>query len=125
MEKIRLILADDHPKVRSSMRTRLTHESDLEIVGEAANSMQMIKHTLATLPQVILIDPIMRDGKGIEAIERIRAKFPDIVIVVLTALVDPKLTVELRKAGARVILPKGTPTEEILRVLRESVVTKP
>jgi DNA-binding NarL/FixJ family response regulator len=120
MEKIRLLLADDHRVVRTQMLNRLRRETDLEIVGEAANSMQAIKHALSKQPQVVLIDPMMKDGKGIIAIQQIRSRLPKTAIVVLTAFVDTILNIELRKMGVREILTKGIPSADLIQVLRDS-----
>jgi two-component system nitrate/nitrite response regulator NarL len=125
MEKIRLLLADDHNKVRNQILTRLRRESDLEVVAEAANSMQVIKFAMSKRPQVILIDPRMRDGRGIEAISRIRSRLPDTQVVVLTAIVDTMLRVELSKVGVRQFLTKGIPSRELVRTLREGGVGQP
>ena len=125
MDKIRLLLADDHRKVRSQILARLRREADLEVVAEAANSMQVIKFAMSKRPEVILIDPHMRDGRGIEAIRRIRAHLPETQVVVLTAIVDTMLRVELGKVGVQQVLTKGIPSVELVRILRERGIGQP
>ncbi len=118
MDSIRLLLADDHASVRSQIRARLSHEPRIEIVGEAENSAQTIECALALRPDVVLIDPMMRDGLGLEATRQIAARLPHTAVVVLTAFVDTSQQIELRKAGVRHILNKGIESARLLDILR-------
>ncbi len=61
METIRLLLADDHPDVLNYLGTRLSREPGIDVVGEANNSAQAIALTLSEKPDLVLIDPIMKD----------------------------------------------------------------
>ena len=119
MESIRILLADDHPGVRSRIRARLSHESGFEIVGEAENSARAIECALALRPDVVLIDPMMRDGLGIDATRQIAARLPKTAVVVLTAFADTAQTIELRKAGSRYILNKGIESCKLVEILQE------
>ena len=120
MERIRLLVADDHTNVRTQMVARLRHEPDLEVIGEAANSAETIEAALTQKPSVILIDPMMRDGRGLDAIRRITDNLPGTAVVVLTAVIDAVLAIELQKVGVRHILAKGVPTPQLIQALRDS-----
>jgi len=119
MKSIRILLADDHSSVRAQIRARLGHEPAFEIVGEAENSAQAVECALTLKPQVVLIDPMMRDGLGLDATRQIAARLPQTAIVVLTAFADTAQRIELRKAGTRHILDKGIESQHLLRILRE------
>lgn len=119
MESISILLADDHTSVRALVRARLSRECGFKVVGEAENSMQAVECALALRPQIVLIDPMMRDGLGLEATRQIATRLPGIAIVVLTAFVDTAQSIELRKAGTRYILNKGIESRHLVEILHE------
>ncbi len=119
MESIRILLADDHASVRARIRERLCHEVSIRIVGEAETSAQAVECALALRPDVVLIDPMMRDGLGLEATRQIAARLPDTAVIVLTAFADTAQTIELRKAGTRYILNKGIESRRLVDILHE------
>ena len=71
-EPIRVLVADDHPVVRHGLRTLLELQDDLEPVGEACDGAEAIRLVEETLPDVVLMDLVMPEVDGIEAIRRIR-----------------------------------------------------
>ncbi|MGB8644919.1 MAG: response regulator transcription factor [Anaerolineae bacterium] len=119
MESIRILLVDDHASVRARIRDRLCHETDFEIVGEAETSAQAIECALALRPHIVLIDPMMRDGLGLEATRQIATRLPDTAVVVLTAFADTAQMIELRKAGTRYILNKGIESRRLVDILQD------
>ncbi len=119
MEPIRILLADDHPGVRAQIRARLSHEPLFEIVAEAEGSAQAVECAMTLKPQIVLIDPMMRDGLGLDATRQIATRLPDTAVVVLTAFADTAQRIELRKAGTRYILNKGIESQRLLDILHE------
>ncbi len=117
MEPIHILIADDHPNVRAQIRARLSRESCFQVVAEAANSAEAVTRTLESKPQILLIDPMMRDGLGIHAVRRIAASVPMTIIVVLTAAADTAFAMELRKAGVQRVLDKGIASQELIDLL--------
>lgn len=118
MNPIRVMIADDHPQVRLQVRARLSREPGLEIAGEAAGSEQAIQCALDSRPHVILIDPIMSDGRGLVALGSIVTQLPHAAVVVLTAFADTAFRSELRKLGVRHILDKGIASERLVEIIR-------
>jgi DNA-binding NarL/FixJ family response regulator len=119
MKPIRILLADDHLNVRTQIRARLGREPGFEIVGEATNSEQAVNFALKTKPHVVLIDPIMRDGRGVVAVSNIAEQLPHTAIIVLTAYSDTILQMELRKIGVGRILDKGIESERLVEIIRK------
>ncbi len=119
METIRILLADDHASVRAQIRARLGHEPRFEIVAEAEDSAQAVECALLLKPQIVLIDPMMRDGLGLEATRQIASRLPGTAVVVLTAFADTAQRIELRKAGTRYILNKGIESQRLVDILYE------
>ena len=121
LRKIRILLADDHSIVRKQLAVRLSSEPDLEVVDVASTSEETFQKIQATHPQVLLMDPLMRDGLGVATLRQVRANFPELVIVVLTAYVDTMLNMQFHRMGIKQILTKGIASSELLAALRRGV----
>lgn len=115
---IRILLADDHSIVREQLAVRLSWEPDFEVVGVASTSHETFQKIQMTHPHILLMDPLMRDGLGIATLRQVRANFPELVIVVLTAYVDTMLNMQLQQMGIKQILTKGIASSELLAALR-------
>jgi two-component system, NarL family, response regulator DevR len=118
MKKVRVLLADSHPHVRTQLAMRLQREPDIEVIGQASTSGQTLRFALAERPDVLLIDPVMQDGFGVANLRQIVARLPQIAIIVLTAYVDTALKIELDRMGVSHILSKGLASENLLDVIR-------
>jgi DNA-binding NarL/FixJ family response regulator len=116
--KFQILLADDHRVVREQLHARLQREIDFEIVGVASTSRETWEEMQAKCPHLLLIDPLMRDGLGLATLRQIHAKFPELVIVVLTAYVDTALNMQFQEMGIEFILTKGIPASELVGQLR-------
>lgn len=119
MDAVRILLADDHAIVRDQLSARLAREPGLALVGEASSSSQVIESSQIFQPHILLIDPIMRDGLGVEVIRQIALELPAITTVVLTAAADTALVLELRRAGVRHILSKNIATQELIETIQK------
>jgi NarL family two-component system response regulator LiaR len=115
------MLADDHRQVREQLAARLAREPDFELVAAVWNSRSTLRTALDERPNVLLIDPMMRDGRGLATLRQLIAELPDLAIVVLTAVIDTSLDMQLRSLGVRHILVKGTSTKELFTELRSAV----
>jgi DNA-binding NarL/FixJ family response regulator len=120
MERIPIVIADDHLQVRTQILARLSREADLNIVGLADSSAATVACVNATQPQIVLIDPMMGDGMGLDAIRQVRAQVPDATIVVLTAFTDTAQKIELGKLGVRFIVNKGIESYQLVELLHQA-----
>ncbi len=116
-EPFRILLVDDHPLVRSGLRTLLASLSDVVVVGEAANGEEAIARTTELQPDIILMDLHMPGLNGIEATRRILQASPTISILVLTMLDDDASVFAAMRAGARGYLLKGADQNDVLRAI--------
>ena len=96
----RIVLANDHPALRWSLKQVLEREADLVIVGEANNLEAAIRHVAVHSPQVLVLDLRMPDGFSAERIERLRTLSPGTEIVVTTMHEDPIFATQAHGAGA-------------------------
>lgn len=118
MEKIRVIIAEDHTVVREGTRQLLEQERDIEIVGEAANGAEAVALVERLNPDVAIVDVSMPVMSGIEATKRIKALRPGTAVLVLTAYDDDQYVFALLAAGAAGYLLKDVPSVELIRAVR-------
>jgi DNA-binding NarL/FixJ family response regulator len=120
MERIRVLVADDHPVFRYGMRALLSAEPDIELVGEATDGEEAIQLAASLRLDVILMDLNMPGTNGIEATRRILEAGPqeEIGILMLTMFEDDDSVLAAMRAGARGYVLKGADGAETLRAIR-------
>jgi DNA-binding NarL/FixJ family response regulator len=115
---LRVVIADDHPLVRSGLRTILCAASGIEVVGEASTGAEAIAVARELIPDVIVMDLQMPDTDGIEATRQVVAANPSIAVLVLTMFEDDTSVFSAMRAGALGYLLKGAEQEEIIRAIQ-------
>lgn len=118
MDRIRVLIADDHPLFREGLHGLLDSLAETEVVGEATTGAGAITQAKGLQPDVILMDIKMPGINGIEATREIVAASPHISILMLTMLEDDESVFAAMRAGARGYLLKGANQAEILRAIR-------
>jgi DNA-binding NarL/FixJ family response regulator len=117
MEKItRLVIADDSPHARHGQRAVLTVQPGIEVVGEAADGAEAIRLVETIQPDGVILDVRMPGMDGLEAAQRIKARWPEIKVIVLSMYADYQE--EALATGADAFLVKGGPVEELLNAIR-------
>ena len=117
-QPIRIVLADDHAMVREGTRLLLERETDLMIVGEAANGDEAIDQVGKLRPDVAILDIAMPQRNGIEATREIKRRWPKTNILVLTAYDDDEYVYAIVDAGAAGYLLKDVPADELIGAVR-------
>ena len=120
MTTIKILITDDHPVVRSGIHGMLDTQPDFDVVSEASNGREAIEQAEKIVPDVILMDLRMPEMEGVEAIEKIKEKYPDIQILVLTTYDTDADIVRAVEAGATGYLLKDAPREELFRAVRRT-----
>jgi NarL family two-component system response regulator LiaR len=116
---IRVLIADDHDIVRKGLRALLATEPDIEVVGEAEDGKEAISGAEALRPDVILMDLVMPEVDGIEAIRQITTARPEARILVLTSFSTDDTVFPAIKAGALGYLLKDTGPQELVQAIHE------
>lgn len=116
--RIRVLVVDDHPIVRSGITSVLGTQSDVEVVGEAGNGRDAVEAAIRLAPDVILMDLRMPVLNGVGASAEILRARPATRIVVLTTYVSDGEVLRAIEAGAVGYLLKDAPHEELFRALR-------
>ena len=116
---IRVFIAEDHAIVRKGVRTLLSLESDIQVIGEAADGQEAVKQVSELNPDVILMDLVMPGLDGIQAIQQIKANRPDAKVLVLTSFATDDKIFPAIKAGALGYLLKDSDPAELVTAIRQ------
>lgn len=119
MKNIRILITDDHPMMREALQTALLVEPDLQVVGEAANGLEALQLAAELLPDIILMDLLMADMDGLQAIARLQESYPSIHILVVTSLEDEEKIIAAIHAGALGYFPKTAPRSYLIEAIRK------
>ncbi len=116
--KTRILLADDHQLFRDALRHLLNTQSDMQVVGEVGNGLQVLEQARATQAQVVCLDIRMPGMDGTEVTRLLRTHLPGVKVVALSAYADQQYVLEMLQAGAMAYLTKAEASEELLRAIR-------
>ena len=117
-DRIRILVADDHPVVRDGLVAILSTQPDFQIVGEAADGEELIRQAASLLPDIILLDLEMPGKDGVEALQQVRSGNPEINAVVFTAYDTDERILGAVRAGVKGYLLKGAARDEIFNAIR-------
>ena len=118
MGKIRVLIADDHAVVREGTRRILEQETDLTVVAEAGDGEEAVRLAGAFRPDVIIVDIAMPKLNGIQATRQIKALYPTIAVLILTAYDDDQFVFSFLEAGAAGYLLKSVRGRELIDAVR-------
>ena len=118
MSRIKILIADDHAVVREGTRQILQREPDLKVVAEAADGEEAVKLAGSSKPNVAIIDIAMPRVDGIEATKQIKALYPAVAVLILTAYDDDQFVFSLLEAGAAGYLLKSVRGRELIDAVR-------
>ena len=118
MGKIRILIADDHAVVREGTRQILEQEPDMEVVAEAGDGEEAVRLGGSSKPNVAIIDIAMPKLDGIEATRQIKALYPTIGVLILSAYDDDQFVFSLLEAGAAGYLLKSVRGSELIDAVR-------
>lgn len=121
---MRILICDDQAITREGLALLLNLERDIEVVGTAEDGAQAIELTARLLPDLVLMDLKMPFLNGVEATRHIRARYPQISVLVLTTYDDEEWIFDAIRAGASGYLLKDTPREELVKAVRGTVSGK-
>jgi len=116
---IRVLVVDDHTIIRAGIRAMLEIVPDIEVVGEAANGREGVSQASRLVPDVILMDLVMPEVDGIEAIRQIKADRPGARILVLTSFAGDDKVFPAIKAGALGYHLKDSDPDELVQAIRQ------
>lgn len=117
-QKIRVLLADDHPFVREGVREHLVKQDDIDVVGEASDGEAAIRETKKLRPDILLLDIKMPGLDGLVVARRLRRAMPQTKIIAFTMYDNRQYVLDLVRSGARGYITKDTGASELVRAIR-------
>ncbi|MFZ5584453.1 MAG: response regulator [Thermodesulfobacteriota bacterium] len=118
MNKIRVLIADDHAVVRSGLKQLMGDQADFEVIGEAADGREALEKVKAQRPDVIVLDIAMPGVSGLEAAALIKEAAPECRIVILTMHGKETFVRQVLAAGALGYVLKASPVQDVLAAVR-------
>src|SRR5690606_35114236 len=117
-EPIKILLADDHQLFREGLKRILNMESDLEVIGECGDGIQVLEFCNHTLPDIVLMDINMPIETGVVTTERLRDLFPAVKVIILSIHDDESYVFETLRKGAVGYLLKDMEAESLINAIR-------
>ena len=118
MNKLRILLAEDHQTVREGIKLLINSQTDMEVAGEVGNGSAAIKAAQKLLPDIIVMDISMPETNGLKATKKIRQVCPDVKVLTLTRHTDDAYLQQLIQAGASGYVLKQSAPTELIRAIR-------
>jgi len=118
MNKISMLLVDDHPIVRKGLRSLLDAEADIQAIGEAEDGKEAVEKVGRLRPQVVVMDITMPGLNGLEATRQIRERFSQVQVVVLTMHTAEEYIFQILRAGASGYVVKRAAPSELISGVR-------
>ena len=118
INKIRVLIAEDHAAVRQGLRSLLELHDDIEVVGEASNGLEAVDLARGSQPDIVLMDLAMPELDGIGATQRIRAICPSTQVIVLTSFSEDQQVRYAVKAGAMSYLQKNVYPADLIKAIQ-------
>ncbi len=118
MDRLRILLVDDHALFREALRHLLSVQPDFEVVGETANGLEAVALASSLQPDVILMDVVMPRLNGIEATRLIKRSQPGTAVLVVSAFDEERYIIALLEAGAAGYLLKQSTGQELVQAIR-------
>jgi len=119
--KTKVLIADDHPLVRSGVRRALEEEHDIEVVGEATNGAKVLPLIGQTGPDLVVLDISMPQLDGLTCLDQIRKRYPDVKVVILSASGDPDRVQAALARGATAYVLKSVDVRDLASALRQAI----
>jgi DNA-binding NarL/FixJ family response regulator len=121
MKMIKVVLADDQDLIRQSLCYVLSRQKDIEMVGTAVDGLETLEVVEKQQPDVVLLDVRMPKMDGVECTRRIKQKYPQIKVIILTTFDDDEYIFDALRYGATGYLLKGVSVEGLANAVREAV----
>jgi two-component system, NarL family, response regulator LiaR len=121
---IKVMIVDDHELVREGIKSLLETYDDIKIIGEARNGVEAVEMITQKVPDILLMDIKMPKMNGIDAAKKIMEKNPEIKIIALTSFIDKNLVEDALKSGVMGYVMKNTTGDKLISVIRDAVEGK-
>ena len=118
MNKIRVLIAEDHETVREGLKMILSAQPDIEVIAEAGDGRAAVERTQELLPDIVIMDVSMPKSNGLKATQKLKQCCPEVKVLALTRHKDDGYLQQLLRAGASGYVLKQSPATELLHGIR-------
>ncbi|WP_414739027.1 response regulator transcription factor [Macrococcoides canis] len=120
MSNMNIILVDDHHIVRQGMKFLLSTEESFNVIDDFNNGRELLEHLDKThLPDLIIMDLVMPELNGIEATRQVKAKFPEVKVLVLSSFIDEEHVLGVMDAGADGYEMKDSEPKALIKTIKQ------
>ena len=120
MSKLKVLVADDHRLIVNAIRIALEDTEDIEVVAETSSGASVLPLIESTQPDIVLLDIMMPQMDGLTCLERIGKRFPDVKVLMVSAVDDPTLIQTAFDRGARAFVAKHVDPRDLASVIRQA-----
>ncbi len=121
MARVRVVLADDHRLMVEVVRATLEEDGDFEVVGTAGSAAEALRVVALTEPDVVVLDVRMPGPDGLSCLQQLKAEDPDLTVVVLSGIEEPRIAQRALRLGASAFVKKQVDPRDLAAVLRQAV----
>jgi DNA-binding NarL/FixJ family response regulator len=121
MRRLKVLIVDDHPLMLRAIRASLSHQEDIEVVGEVSSGDKVVALVGQTGPDAVLLDVRMPGMDGLTVLEHLRQQYPSVAVVMLSGIDDPALVRAALERGASAFVLKHVDPRDLGSALRQSV----
>src|SRR4051812_14847967 len=121
MNKLRILLAEDHKIMRGGLRLLINEQADMEVIGEADDGAEAVSLAIQLRPDVVVMDISMPKLNGLKATLKLKGLCPEVKVLILTRHTDDGYLQELLQAGANGYVLKQSAPEEMVRAIHAVV----
>jgi DNA-binding NarL/FixJ family response regulator len=121
VEKVKVLLVDDHEVVRYGLSLLLNQYDYLEVVGEAQNLEESLKLIEKQKPQIVIMDVRLRNSSGIKSCSEIMRLYPDTSVIMLTSFGDDEIVLESIRSGAKGFVLKDAGNDELIKAIDAAI----
>lgn len=125
MDRIKVLVVDDHPVVRQGLRAFLKLQETIDLVGEAADGIEATAKVRELFPDIVLMDLVMPEVDGVTAIREIKKISPKTQVLVLTSFADDERVFSAIEAGALGYLMKDASPQDVIQAIQDVSEGKP
>ena len=117
-DRTRVFVVDDHPAIREALASTINSKVDMRLVGESGSAQQALRQIERSTPDVVIVDISLDDAHGLDLVEDIRDRWPDVRIIVFSMYDESVYAERAIRAGASGYIMKSEPTESVMNAVQ-------
>jgi DNA-binding NarL/FixJ family response regulator len=116
--RTQIFIVDDHPAIREALASSINSKIDMHVLGESGTAQQALRQLKRYAPDVVVVDISLEDAHGLDLVEEIRSRFPDVRVVIFSMYEESVYAERAIRAGASGYVMKSEPTERVVEAIQ-------